>query len=235
MLSNDFSKNTHWEGHHIGDVSSIVKLDKEVIHCKLGKTGTFMDEKIVVLKYNVIALIINSIRRKFCLAFSRYLCCTFKGEEAMICKHLSGTLTLKQFSLLPHPFYDEEDPMVMQEIRYCIAFRYLFFIPEDDEGIFMHILGDSIYCHITKKISVMPISKYETSYDLTNNNLPTYSIARFFKGDNDFFRETVIKLIGKRTIDSIREHMIESISKWDNIEKYMDWVDAVHNRIQLFI
>lgn len=236
MATDDFlNRITIWEGQHIGDATSLVKIDKEILHCKLGKTGTFLDEKIVILKYNTMPLIMNAIKMKFRLSYDNYLRCMIKGEEVMLCKHKSGTLTLKEFSLLPYPFYDTEDEFLMSEIQRCIVFRYLFFIPENDDAIYMHILGDSIYCHITKKISVDPITKYITSYDLSNNNLPVYSIARFFKGDNEVFHQSIIKLLNGKSTDIIREFMIESISQYDNVDKHMEWVDAVYNRIKQFI
>ncbi len=226
---------TIWEGQHIGDVTSHIKIDKAVLHCKLGKTGTFLDEKIVILPYDKIPLIINTLKTRFLMSFSKYLCCTFNGEDVILCKHKSGTLTLKEFSTLQYPFYDTNDESVMSEIQRCIIFRYLFFIPENDEDIYMHPLCERIYCHITKRISVSPISKYEKTYDISNKNLPVFSIAKYFKSDNELFSQKVIEVIGRKSTDDIKNIMINIIEKYDTIDKHMDWVDAVYNRVKQFI
>ena len=236
MASNDlFNQISIWEGQHIGDVTSVVKVDKEVLHCKLGRTGTFLNEKIVILPYDKIPLVINTLKTKFLMAFSKYLCCTFNGEEVILCKHKSGTLTLKEFSTLPYPFYNADDQFVMSEIQRCIVFRYLFFIPENDEDIYMHPLNERIYCTVMKKITVSPISKYEKTYDISNHSLPILSIAKYFKSDNELFYQKVIEVIGKKSADDIKNIMINIIDKYDDIDKHMNWIDAVYNHVKQYI
>ena len=236
MASNDSSYQINiWNGQDIGDITSNIVVSKDIIQSKLGKAAIFGNDNVVILKYNVLPIIINNIKRHFCIYLNKYLTCSINNKKSIICKYSSGILTLRQFSFLPHPFFDENDTCFMEDIQKCIAFRYLFFLADDDESIYMHPLDGNIYSSVLKKITAIPVSTYETSYDLSNKNFPQYSISRFFNSDNEKFKNIIVKMLNNQSINEIRENIISIILRYDNIDNYMEWIDAVCNRISQFI
>jgi hypothetical protein len=188
--------------------------------------------------YDPLPLILNDIKKELGLILNEYTIYENNGIKYLKRYYKGTNLTLKEFAKFPYPYYDINDKIFSYLLRKCLAFRYIFFLDsrtdDSDSNVYIGPIDKNIFCDKQNRISALPISNNEYSYDITNISIPKYIIDRYFDNDMNIFNEYLKKISEGISPEKIKDLMVSYIKRYDeDIEKYMPWIIAVYDRWNL--
>ncbi len=183
-----------------------------------------------VYKYkNKFPLIINELKKYFCVLNINYDVATIEGDKYLIYQNLNNRKLLDYVQNI-----DIKNEIIQYRIQKIFIFNYLMCINSNFEKNIL-VFSDNLNPFITdmkntKNILLKFIKEKSFKLDISKHEISKVVLDKYFNGSLELFRKITKEVVDEIEPDSFRQEALKIVRKYD--ESYIPWVNNIYENIK---